>query len=230
MQLLDNPSLAGNGDSNCSSRFSPSSSLHVLAPHLTAVSGALITQFSHAAHATTPAVRPRLSYIVPHPTACWYSVAECARVYFASKQAPRGEIADRRGAPSPIPYLIGESKILSSAIRRPTSTSALSANGIPRIKQPSTGEQLPSSCFGVSPVSASLVVCITANLLTRGALSVQDAQDPTSFGKNFFLRTQQHLAFGLLFLMHVRLVPRSLGGLGLGIENRVLGLAITLGF
>jgi len=110
-------------------------------------------------------------------------------VYYASKQAPRGEIADRRGAPSPIPHLIGESKIHihSSAIRRPTSTSSLSANHIPRIKQPSTGEQLPSSCCGVSPVSASLVVCITANLLTRGALSVQDAQDPTSFGKNFFL-------------------------------------------
>ena len=105
-------------------------------------------------------------------------------MYYASNQAPRGEIADRRGAPSPIPHLIGESKIHihSSAIRRPTSTSSLSANHIPRIKQPSTGEQLPSSCCGVSPVSASLVVCITANLLTRGALSVQvqDAQDPFS--------------------------------------------------
>ena len=33
-------------------------------------------------------------------------------MYYASKQAPRGEIADRRGAPSPIPHLIGESKIL----------------------------------------------------------------------------------------------------------------------
>ena len=61
----------------------------------------------------------------------WNFVAECARVYYASKQAPRGEIAGRRGAPSPIPHLIGESKILSSAIRRPTSTSALSANHIP---------------------------------------------------------------------------------------------------
>jgi len=31
VQLLDNPSLAGNGNSNCSSRFSSSSSLLVLA-------------------------------------------------------------------------------------------------------------------------------------------------------------------------------------------------------
>ena len=114
------------------------------------------------------------------------NAAECARVYYASKQAPRGEMADQRGAPSPIPHLIGESEIPGSAIRRPTSTSALSANHIPWIEQPSTGEQLPSSCRGVSPVSVSLVVCITADLLTGGALPVQDDQDPTSFGKNFF--------------------------------------------
>jgi len=35
-------------------------------------------------------------------------------------------------------------------------------------------------------VSASLVVCTTANLLTRGALSVQDAQDLSSLGEEFF--------------------------------------------
>jgi hypothetical protein len=86
---------------------------------------------------------------------------------------------------SAVLYLIGESKILSSAIRRPTPTSALSANHIPRIK---CSRQPASSCRGVSPASASPVVCITANPPTRGALSVQDAHDLSSFGKIFFFR------------------------------------------
>ena len=55
-------SLAGNGNSNCSSRFSSSSSLLVLALRLTAVSGASLAQLSYAAHAATPAVRPKLSF------------------------------------------------------------------------------------------------------------------------------------------------------------------------
>ena len=62
VQLLDDPSLAGNGNSNCSSRFSSSSSLLVLALRLTAESGASLAQLSYAAHAATPAVRPRLSF------------------------------------------------------------------------------------------------------------------------------------------------------------------------
>jgi hypothetical protein len=62
VQLPDDSSLAGNGNSNCSSRFSSSSSLLVLALRLTAVSGASLAQLSYAAHAATPAVRPRLSF------------------------------------------------------------------------------------------------------------------------------------------------------------------------
>ena len=62
VQLLDNSPLAGDGNSNCSSRFSSSSSLLVLALRLTAVSGALLSQLPHAAHAATLAVRPRLSF------------------------------------------------------------------------------------------------------------------------------------------------------------------------
>jgi hypothetical protein len=61
VQLPDDSSLAGNGNSNCSSRFS-SSSLLVLALRLTAVSGASLARLSYAAHAATPAVRPRLSF------------------------------------------------------------------------------------------------------------------------------------------------------------------------
>jgi len=60
-QLLNDSSLAGNGNSNCSSRFS--SSLLVLALRLTAaVSGASLAQLPHATHAATPAVRPRFSF------------------------------------------------------------------------------------------------------------------------------------------------------------------------
>ena len=62
VQLLDDSSLAGNGNSNCSSRFSSSSSLLVLALRLTAESGASLAQLSYVAHAATPAVRPRLSF------------------------------------------------------------------------------------------------------------------------------------------------------------------------
>jgi hypothetical protein len=62
VQLPDDSSLAGNGNSNCSSRFSSSSSLLVLALRLTAVSGASLAQLSYAAHAATPAVRPKLSF------------------------------------------------------------------------------------------------------------------------------------------------------------------------
>ena len=62
VQLPDDSSLAGNGNSNCSSRFSSSSSLLVLALRLTAVSGASLAQLSYAAHAATPAVRPRFSF------------------------------------------------------------------------------------------------------------------------------------------------------------------------
>jgi hypothetical protein len=62
VQLPDDSSLAGNGNSNCSSRFSSSSSLLVLALRLTAESGASLAQLSYAAHAATPAVRPRLSF------------------------------------------------------------------------------------------------------------------------------------------------------------------------
>ena len=51
VQLPDESSLAGNGNSNCSSRFSSSSSLLVLALRLTAVSGASLAQLSYAAHA-----------------------------------------------------------------------------------------------------------------------------------------------------------------------------------
>jgi len=58
VQLPDDSSLAGNGNSNCSSRFSSSSFLLVLALRLTAVSGASLAQLSYAAHAATPAVRP----------------------------------------------------------------------------------------------------------------------------------------------------------------------------
>jgi len=54
VQLLDNPSSAGNGNSNCSSRFLSSSSLLVLALRLTAVSGAPLAQLPHAGHAATP--------------------------------------------------------------------------------------------------------------------------------------------------------------------------------
>ena len=59
VQLPDDSSLEGNGNSNCCSRFSSSSSLLVLALRLIAVSGALLAQLSYAAHAATPAVRPR---------------------------------------------------------------------------------------------------------------------------------------------------------------------------
>jgi len=62
VQLPDDSSLAGNGNSNCSSRFSSSSSLLVLALRLTAVSGASLAQLSYAAHTATPAVRPSLSF------------------------------------------------------------------------------------------------------------------------------------------------------------------------
>jgi hypothetical protein len=62
VQLPDDSSLAGNGNSNCSFRFSSSSSLLALALRLSAVSGASLAQLSHAAHAATPAVRPRLSF------------------------------------------------------------------------------------------------------------------------------------------------------------------------
>ena len=62
VQLPDDSSLAGNGNSNRSSRFSSSSSLLVLALRLTAVSGASLAQLSYAAHAATPAVRPTLSF------------------------------------------------------------------------------------------------------------------------------------------------------------------------
>ena len=64
VQLPDDSSLEGNGNSNCCSRFSSSSSssLLVLALRLTAVSSASLAQLSHAAHAATPAVRPRLSF------------------------------------------------------------------------------------------------------------------------------------------------------------------------
>ena len=62
VQLPDDSSLAGNGNSNCSSRFSSSSSLLVLALRLTAVSGASLAQLSYAAHAATPAVQPRLPF------------------------------------------------------------------------------------------------------------------------------------------------------------------------
>jgi len=62
VQLPDDSSLAGNGNSNFSSRFSSSSSLLVLALRLTAVSGASLAQLSYAAHAATPAVRPRFSF------------------------------------------------------------------------------------------------------------------------------------------------------------------------
>ena len=58
VQLPDDSSLAGNGNSNCSSRFSSSFSLLVLALRLTAESGASLAQLSYAAHAATPAVRP----------------------------------------------------------------------------------------------------------------------------------------------------------------------------
>ena len=59
VQLLDDSSLAGNGNGNC---FSSSSSLLVLALRLATVSGASLSQLSHAAHAATPAMRPRLSF------------------------------------------------------------------------------------------------------------------------------------------------------------------------
>ena len=62
VQLLDDSSLAGNGNSTCSSHFSSLPSLLVLALRLTAVSGASLAQLSHAAHTATPAVRPRLSF------------------------------------------------------------------------------------------------------------------------------------------------------------------------
>jgi len=65
VQLLDDPSYAGNKISNCSSNFSSSYSHLVLALRLTAVSGASLAQLSHAAHAATAAplaVRPRLSF------------------------------------------------------------------------------------------------------------------------------------------------------------------------
>jgi hypothetical protein len=45
----------------------------------------------------------------------------------------------------------------------------------------------PRSFCRVLPVSASLRVCIKVNLLTSGALSVQDAQNPSSFEKKFFI-------------------------------------------
>jgi hypothetical protein len=61
-QLLDDPSLAGNGNSNCSSRFSSSSSLLVFALRLNAVSGALLAQLPHAVQTATPDVRPRSSF------------------------------------------------------------------------------------------------------------------------------------------------------------------------
>ena len=59
---MDFSLLAGNGNSNCSSRFSCSSSLLILALRLTAVSGASLPKLPHTAHAATPAVRPRLSF------------------------------------------------------------------------------------------------------------------------------------------------------------------------
>ena len=61
-QLPDDSSLAGNGNSNCSSRFSSSSSLLVLALRLNAVSGASLAQLSYAAHAATPAARPTFPF------------------------------------------------------------------------------------------------------------------------------------------------------------------------
>ena len=61
VQLPDDSSLAG-GNSNCSSRFSSSSSLLVLALRLTAVSSASLAPLSYAAHAATQAVRQRLSF------------------------------------------------------------------------------------------------------------------------------------------------------------------------
>ena len=61
-QLPGDSSLAGNGSSVCSSRFSSSSSLLVLALRLTAVSGGSLAQLPYAVHAATPALRPRLSF------------------------------------------------------------------------------------------------------------------------------------------------------------------------
>jgi hypothetical protein len=64
VQLLNDSSLAENGNtsSNSSSHFSSSSPLLVFALRLTAVSGASRAQLTHAAHAATPAARPRLSF------------------------------------------------------------------------------------------------------------------------------------------------------------------------
>ena len=65
VQLPDDSSLAGNGNSNCSSDLLVSRLCLLfssLALRLTAVSGASLAQLSYAAHAATPAVRPRLSF------------------------------------------------------------------------------------------------------------------------------------------------------------------------
>ena len=75
-------------------------------------------------------------------------------MYYASKQAPRGEIADRRIAPSSIPHLIGESEILSSAIRRPTCDLGVISESYPLDRaadnRRAAAEQLPWSVTRVS--------------------------------------------------------------------------------
>ena len=75
-------------------------------------------------------------------------------MYYASKQAPRGEIADRRIAPSSIPHLIGESEILSSAIRRPTCDLGVISESYPldraAVDRRAAAEQLPWSVTRVS--------------------------------------------------------------------------------
>jgi len=76
VQLPDDSSLAGNGNSNCSSRFL---SLLVLALRLTAVSGASLAQLSYAAHAATNStllVDRLKDFVVVSSSACGNSSCE----------------------------------------------------------------------------------------------------------------------------------------------------------
>ena len=85
VQLLDDPSFAGNKISNCSSNFLSSYSHLVLALRLTAVSGASLAQLSHAARPTP--LRPLLqlcgqgcrSTTVPNLADCWHSTLWCTQ-------------------------------------------------------------------------------------------------------------------------------------------------------